>query len=91
MAKLLKTNGTQVQISPQNESKFTLEELQGYVGGYIQIVSINASDIMIVNEEGKIYNKPYNKIATQIFYNSTSNRSDYIVGDAVICSRNELE
>ena len=91
MAKLLKSDGTETQIKPKEGSKFQLNELQDYVDGYIEIIEINSSDIMIVNEEGKMYNKPYNKLATQIFIKSTSNKADYIVGDAVICAKKEVE
>lgn len=37
-----------------------LENLQGYVGGYIEMFSVSADCVIICNEEGKILGYPYN-------------------------------
>ena len=52
------------------KDKLTLEQLQQMVGGYIQILDINTvkgKDVkaqMIVNEEGQMFNLPYNESET---------------------------
>lgn len=80
------TEGCEVsQITPDNGTDFTLEEVQKYVDGYIEVVTLTDVQIMIVNEEGK-YNKGCNQIATAIAHlHRAIYGRDYIAGDAVIC------
>ena len=72
------------------KDKLTLEQLQKMVGGYIQILDINTvkgKDVkaqMIVNEEGQMFNLPYNESATKIVAESYGPHAQNIVGDAVI-------
>lgn len=58
----------------------TLENLQKIVGGYIETVRTWIPDIvMIVNEEGKMKDKPLNSKASSLI-----NTYDCIVGDVVL-------
>lgn len=82
-ARLIKANGESERIYPSNWSDFTLNELQLYVDGYIEIVPIGEF-LLIVNEEGKLKGLPYNEKATELIQ-LVSN--DYIVGDAVYCEK----
>ena len=72
------------------KDKLTLEQLQQMVGGYIQILdikTINGEDVkaqMILNEEGQMFNLPYNESATKIVAETYGPHSQDIVGDAVI-------
>ena len=79
---LYRTDGTIVPIAPSGV-RWTLEELQGLVGGYIEAVSTIDGRIMIVNEEGKIQKPmlPLNIEATRIYRHG---RVDPIVGPAVV-------
>lgn len=94
MATLIKQDGTQVEIQPENGKKFRLEEAQNLVGGYIQLVSLHNKnrEVIIVDEEGKY--KPgyeYNPKATEIALTSGSIlKDDFIVGNVVICKRKEI-
>ena len=68
------------------KSAINLEELQSVVGGYIEPVPVtvgNGQYIMIVNEEGKLQNLPYNLCATRI-RNNHRRTEDFIVGDVAI-------
>lgn len=57
MATIIKTNGERIEVSPKDETKgFTLEELTDIVDGYIEIIRLNDSQIMVINDE-KIYCK----------------------------------
>ena len=60
MAKIYKMNGEVLDIEPKNGQDFQLEELQTIVGGLIQIIEINDTEIMVINEEGKLENLPLN-------------------------------
>lgn len=88
MAKLIKSNGEITEVKPKKGKFFSLEELQGYVGGYIEFVGLNG-DIMVVNEEGKLNDLPYNEKATK-FFQFVHGDIDVIVGDVLIASQKEI-
>lgn len=76
MILLLMSNGYKVEIKPVGKTKyFMLEELQGLVGGSIQIVNVRRG-ILVVNEDGKPLNLPVNKEATRL-------AEQLIVGNAI--------
>ena len=76
-------------IEPENGTDYTLEELQGYVEGYIEIVPLTDGDIMVVNEEGLLSDLLINPVATAIFQQATGEK-DYIFGNVVICKDSEV-
>lgn len=80
---LYTTDGKQQIVEPSNGTDFSLEELQGFVGGYIEIVKVGNNRVMVVNEEGKLYRLPLNERATEIIQKAGHN--DYVVGDALVC------
>lgn len=85
MAKLIKTNGEEIEISPENGTDFSLKELYNYVDGYIEVVNLRSeNNIMIVNEEGAINGMPVNHKASMI-YSNEFNVNQRIYGDVVIC------
>jgi hypothetical protein len=77
---LITPKGEELPIKPSNGSDFTLEELQKFVGGYIEIVWLRDGRCMIVNEEGKLNDLKYNKIATDLYNKS----DDHIVGNVLV-------
>ena len=83
---LFKTDGTSEKALPANGTDYTLEELQGMVGGLIEVVRVpnKPSMILIVNEEGLLHNLPPNPMATGI-------AGQPIVGDAVYCPDEHLK
>lgn len=50
---LYTTDGGRRKVTPSNGTDFSLEELQGFVGGYIEIIRLGDNRLVIVNEEGK--------------------------------------
>ena len=89
MAKLYTTNGEVIEVSPKNNRDFTLEELQSFVEGDIEIINLTAEKILIVNEEGKINKLPFNELATEL-WKKYYGRTDYIVGNALLCNSDEV-
>ena len=87
MATLIKTNGEETNVTPQNKTDFKLDELQNYVGGIIEIVRTKDNKMMVINEEGKINELPMNEKATDLYIHSDF---DFIVGDVLICDENEI-
>lgn len=53
MATLIKTDGSKLEIQPQNGLDFQLDELQKFVDGYIEIINLHNGDILVINDNGK--------------------------------------
>jgi hypothetical protein len=89
---LIKPDGKKVEVSPKNGEDFSLEELQGYVEGYIQIVNLSKSEVLVINEEGKLKNLPLNKEATFICkFRNAIFANDCIVGNALLCHKSLIK
>lgn len=89
---LIKTDGSQSEVSPKDGQRFGLEELQGYVGGYIEIINLTANKALVINEEGKLFDLPLNQKATALAqFCGAIFPSDYIVGDAVVIENHILD
>lgn len=86
MALHIKSDGTSASVSPGNGTTWSLSELQGFVGGYIELVGLPASrsQIMVVNEEGLLCGLPMNHAAS-------AEAMRPIVGDVLICDTKEIE
>jgi hypothetical protein len=83
MAKIIRVDGTEEPI----EGELTLELMQGVVGGYIEIAYMQDGRMIVLDEEGKLKNKPVNEAAT-ILYN---NPNDFIVGDIILANEGEID
>ena len=79
-----------VEVKPKSGKTFSLSELQGFVEGYIEIIDLRNGKIMVVNEEGKLKDLPFNHAATKIYAETYSNR-DVIVGNALVCKSTEIK
>jgi len=66
MSILIKIDGTKEIIDPKDGNKFSLEELQEIVEGYIEFIHLpdRPDKTLVVNEEGKLINKEYNPAAS---------------------------
>lgn len=88
MGKLLKTDGTTIEVRPKNGTDYTLDELQEFVGGYIEVVRCKEEGmILVINEEGKFLDLEWNTQASKI---ADIHFCDYIVGDALLCKSDEV-
>jgi len=83
-AQLVSTNGDVKSVKPKNNKTFSLKELQSYVDGYIQIVKTRDDRLMIMNEEGRNNNLPYNEIATSLYIYGSH---DVVVGDVLVTDK----
>ena len=91
MATLIRVNGSRETVTPATPPAFTLEEMHGFVGGYIELLQCGDGSIMILNEEGKLIGLPRNPLAT-VYAQARVDLlpGDYIAGDAVIVSQQEM-
>ena len=96
MTEIIKTDGTRQPVQPANGSDFTLEEMQAdgttrsIVGGYIELVELDGSTTMVVNEEGKLIPLSLNLEASRIFRAHHPASKDFIVGDVLVCNNNQI-
>lgn len=75
----------QSEIKPANGTDYSLDELQTYVGGYIETIALAGGLVLVVNENGKLLNLPKNDIATTMArVIGRIAQHDYIVGDVVL-------
>lgn len=95
MATLYKADGTIEEVKPAGgRKKFTLKELQAFVGGDLDTVPMHrlnephTGKMLFFDEEGKLRKKPINRAATSIYQ---FGYQDPIVGDAILCTTKEVE
>jgi hypothetical protein len=89
-ATLLTTDGASYVIKPKDgTSRFSLKELQGYVGGFVEVVHLDGPRIMVVNEDGKAMKLPPHERATTMAH-AFILPGDYIAGPAVVCNIDEF-
>lgn len=88
---LVKTTGEVSEPKPAKGQKFTYKELNGFVGGLIQIVPFpRRRGYIVVHEEGKLIGLPVNEKATDIWKTEypieeyPDNNDQLIVGDALV-------
>jgi len=80
MATVITVDGHESTAHPADGKVFTLEELQSYVGGYIQSISLPNGTSMYVNEEGLLERLAPNEKASEIA------APHYVVGNVIICT-----
>jgi hypothetical protein len=83
MTTLYTPDGRTKEVHPANGKHWTLEELQGFVGGYIEILRTIDGGFMVINELGKVTVPmlDLNIPATRIYQHG---RVDPIVGPALV-------
>lgn len=91
MAAIIKVNGETTDVRPKNGTDFSLEEMKEIVGGYIEVLFLEGGDLMVVNEDGKNQNLPLNTEATEIIDGDIYYDGDVIVGDVLLCGRNQIK
>ena len=90
MATWIKTDGTLETVKPINGKRFSLAELQKFVGGYIQLVKTKKPvKYMYVNEEGTLENLPVNYKATDLIDSRFWVLPPGIRGNVIVCEKGE--
>ena len=89
--KIYKTDGSVTDVQQAKGKYFSLEELQKIVGGYIEIIYLGQTGlVMVMNEEGKLDGLPINELASEIAQGYIQ-RYDKIVGDVLVCSQKLID
>lgn len=90
MGLLIEANGKKKTVISKEGAHYTLEELQGYVGGYVERIDMFNGSAMYVDEDGRSKNLPCNTFATKVLAKLGALPCNYIRGNALIV-RNEEE
>jgi len=87
MAQIFKVNGQIENVTPNQGEELSLEQLQGAVEGYIELVPIinpqYTNKIMFCNEDGIRLGKELNLNASNI-------AGQRILGDVILCDKGEV-
>ena len=87
-ATLYTTDGGVRPVTPENGKDFKLEELYKLLKcDLVEVVYLNRTQIMIIDEEGKLRSEPkVNQKATVIAWKYMAiHPKDVVVGDAIVC------
>jgi len=83
MARLIPARGVMLTIKPANGREFTLEEMQKYVGGYVEEIRGLKGEIILADEDGLAKRLCPNIEASEI-------AGRWIVGDVLIVEPTEI-
>ena len=81
-------DGLQKKVDPANGTDFSIDELNEFVDGYIEILHIG-DKLLVCNKEGKLKNLQYNATATCLI--NAAGIKDYIVGNALFCDKDKIK
>lgn len=90
VGRIIRANGRVELVEPKDGKKFSLDELQAVVGGYIELVRLSRGRDMWINEEGKLNELPINLAATKLWH-EVYGPNDIIVGDVMVTGKGATE
>jgi len=70
----------------KKEDNPSLSDAQEFVGGWVELVKVK-DGILLIDEEGKLKNKPINELASKLYFDTYGDQ-DIIVGDAIYIPNN---
>jgi|TARA_R110001583_G_scaffold16234_5_gene66150 hypothetical protein len=83
MAMVIRANGEEESVNPDEGGEFSLKELQGYVSGYIELVHLISGKILVVDEDGLSKGLKPNMRASVL-------ARQPIVGDCILINGNQI-
>src|SRR5262249_27740327 len=91
MATLIRTDGTESEIRPENGKNFELDEMYRLIGNRCDIVEaivLGDGTTMWIDEEGKLRwpTPAINRKATRLLVRAGGIRGDFVVGNVLIAT-----
>lgn len=87
---LITVTGKIEPVYPANGTDFDYKELRKIIGAdHVQILSMRNQGWLVIDDEGKLKDKPINMAATLMY--AIFNPNDYIVGDALFCPKSMIK
>lgn len=78
-------------VEPKNGTDFKLDEIQPIVDGLMELIHLDGNVMLVVNEEGKLYNLPVNELATEIAYKHDALiPGDVVRGTVLFCMEDQV-
>lgn len=93
--RILKTDGTEIEVMPKDGKHFTLQELYAIIGTNDPMVEVvpllSKGEILVAHENGIAMDLPPNDNATMYCAVDVILGPQGIVGDVLICQDNMIE
>ena len=96
MEKKINTDAAEFKIIENSKDEPDLKAAQEFVGGYVEGIEFPNGDYLIINEEGKLKNLPFNPEASALWKatfdndNYVTGRKDVVVGPAILIKKEAL-
>ena len=93
----INTDAAEFKIIENSKDEPDLKAAQEFVGGYVEGVEFPNGDYLIINEEGKLKNLPFNPEASALWRatfdndNYVTGRKDFVVGPAILIKKQALK
>ncbi len=87
--KIIKFDGSTIEVEPLNGKNFKLNEMQEIVSGDIEALYLSDTSILIVNEEAKLLGLPFNESATEKLEGSKY-AGDFLCGNVLHISFDKI-
>ena len=97
MTKDINTKASEFKIIEDKKDEPNYKEVSKFVGGMVECVQFPNGDLLLLNEEGKIFNLPLNPEATALWRatfdndNYITGRKDFVVGPAILIKKAALK
>ncbi len=96
MTKDIKLNECEFKIIKDKKDEPKYKEVSKFVGGMVECITFPNGDLLLINEEGKLMNLPYNPEASALWKatfdndNYITGRKDFVVGPAMLIKKQAL-
>lgn len=94
MATLIKTDGTRLDVQPENGTDFSLDELYKMLDcDMVEVIYLDDERMMFLDENGKLKPQKVNQMNHVATHEAAMvlQDGDYIAGHALICGRGEFK
>ena len=97
MTKDINTKASEFKIITDQKDEPDLKAAQKFVGGMVQGIEFPNGDLLLLNEEGKIFNLPLNPEATALWRATFTKDKyaygydDFVVGPAILIKKQALD
>lgn len=89
MAKLYEVGCIVKEVQPKDGKKFTLNETQSLVGGWVEMVHLEGDNILLCDEEGLLKEKPVNQEAS-VMAKDMGWQGGFLVGSVLFLKDDEF-
>ena len=95
--KEINTKASEFKIIENSKDEPKYKEVSKFVGGMVECITFPNGDLLLINEEGKLINLPFNPEATALWRatfdngNSITGRKDFVVGPAILIKKAALK